>query len=76
MKHQTFPTPFPDEFNIGQAKVAKIHLEMAKAEMAETYLDAFQLGYVNDEWRAMKRRLFASARKEHDRATAILEAIT
>jgi len=75
MKRDTFITQYLDEFNIGQAKVAKIRLDMAAKEMADHHMDAFDRGYVTPEWRAMKRRLFAAARKQHDRATAILENI-
>ncbi len=67
--------PFPDEFNIGQRKVAMIRLKIAADEMVEHHMDAFDRGPVNEEWRAMKRRLFAKARKEHDRALAILESL-
>lgn len=64
--------PYEDEFGIGQEAIARIRLEMAKAEMAKAAPDAFAAGYVNDKWRAMKRRLFYQAQREYYRAKAVL----
>ena len=46
----------------------RIIMEVAENGMAEAAHDAFRLGYVNPEWRAMKRRLFAKFRAEYDSA--------
>lgn len=77
MKHVTnfheAGQPFPDCFGIGQQKVASIRLEMARRDMAKAAPDAFSLGYVNPEWRAMQRRLFAAARADYERAKAVLK---
>ena len=73
MKHSNIPQPFPDDYGIGQKTVARIRLDMAAEQMAEAAHDAFDRGYQNDKWRAMKRRMFAKARAEHDRAKAVLE---
>ena len=67
--------PFTDEFNIGQAKVAQIRLEMGAAEMAEHYMGAFDRGYVPSLCRAMHRRLFMAGRVQYERAKAILEGL-
>ena len=74
--------PYTDEFNIGQAKVAKIQLDIAAAGMAGSYMGAFfparigeDFGKTNLMWRAMKRRMFAAARADHNLALAVLEAV-
>ena len=45
-----------------------IAMEVAAKGMAEAAQDAFSLGYVNPEWRAMKRRLFAYFREQYETA--------
>ena len=74
--------PYTDEFNIGQAKVAKTRLDIAADEMAGSYMGAFfpariteDFGTTNLLWRAMKRRMFAAARADHNRALAVLEVV-
>lgn len=68
-----FVQPYSDPCGLGQRKVAEIHRDQAVAEMARHAPDAFDVGYVSPEWRAMRRRRFAEARADHDRAKAILE---
>lgn len=73
MRHERLPSFYPDAYRIGQDAVARIHLDMAEEQMASAAPDAFDRGYQNDKWRAMKRRLFAKARADHDRAKGVLE---
>lgn len=74
-RHDVIHAPLQDTFGIGQAKVARIQLEIAEQGMAETYLAAFQLGYVNPLWRAAHRRLFAKYRGQYEQAKSILEVM-
>lgn len=50
-----------------------IRMEVSMKAMGESALDAFSTGYVNDKWRAMKRRLFARFRAEYEAAKRELE---
>lgn len=45
-----------------------IAMQVAAKGMAEAAPDAFSTGYINDEWRAMKRRLFAMFRAQYEAA--------
>lgn len=74
MKHET-PQFFPDEHGIGQKRIAEIRAELAMQEMGNAAPDAFDVGRVNEEWRAMKRRIFYRNRAEYERAKAILEVL-
>lgn len=71
MRHATFPQLY--ETRVSQEWAANYHLETAAKGMAQSYFDAFTMSYQNPEWRAMKRRMFAGHRKDHDRAKAVLE---
>lgn len=75
MKHDIIPQPFPDEFGIGQRKVAQIRAETAMTAMGRAVRDAFSTGHVSDEWRAMQRRLFYRYRAQYERAKGILEVM-
>lgn len=46
----------------------RIAMEVAMSGMAEAAHDAFCLGYVNPQWRAMKRRLFYYFRAQYEAA--------
>lgn len=46
----------------------RIAMEVAMKGMAEAAPDAFSTGYMNAEWRAMKRRLFAMFREQYEAA--------
>jgi len=47
---------------------ARIDMEIAEKGMAEAAPDAFSTGYINPEWRAMKRRLFRYFRDMYEAA--------
>ena len=46
----------------------KVQMEVAMNGMAEAAPDAFSTGYINPEWRAMKRRLFMYFREMYETA--------
>lgn len=50
-----------------------IAAEVAAKGMAEAAPDAFSTGYINDEWRAMKRRLFAMFRAQYEAAKEAMQ---
>lgn len=74
-RHEQIPAPFPDDFGIGQEKVARIRMDVSMKCMGEVVYDAFTPCYRDPEWRAMSRRIFYENRAEYDRAKEILEAI-
>ena len=75
-RHEQIPTPLPDEYGIGQEKVARIRMEVSMKCMGEVVFDAFTPNYRDPEWRAMSRRIYYKNRAEYDRAKAILEALS
>ena len=46
----------------------RIAMEVAMKGMADAAPDAFSTGYMNDDWRAMKRRLFAMFHEQYEAA--------
>ena len=46
----------------------RIAMEVAMKGMADAAPDAFSTGYMHDDWRAMKRRLFAMFREQYEAA--------
>lgn len=72
---QRAPAFFDDPFGIGPVAVARIRRDIAEAGMAEAAPEAFSTGYVFDQWRAMRRRQFAAARAQYERAQSILNAM-
>ena len=46
----------------------EIRAEVAMSSMADVVRDAFSLGYVTPEWRAMSRRIYYHFRKQYDDA--------
>lgn len=65
------PTFHHDQFGIGQAKMAEITMAYAQKAMGEAAPEAFGRTPVDPEWRAMRRRQFAAAREEYERAKLI-----
>ena len=63
----------PDPFGIGQLRAAKISASIATQEMGASYLEPFSSGWVNPQWRAMRRRQFNAARDQYEKAKAIME---
>ncbi len=51
----------------------RIAMEVAMKGMAEAAPEAFSTGYVNPQWRAMKRRLFAYFRAQYEAAKEELQ---
>lgn len=67
--------PFPDDFRIGQEKVARIRLEMSEAALQESMIEAFSTGYENEQWQNMRRRQFDAALLEYRRAQYVLSSL-
>ncbi len=66
------PIAYRDDSRIGQDKCAEICAEIGMELMANNHLDAFTVGHMDEQWRAMKRRLFYKGRAEYERAQAVL----
>ena len=58
-------TPAPNEYLPIPPHIA---MDIAMKGMAEAAPDAFRQGYVNPQWRAMKRRLFTYFRAQYETA--------
>lgn len=59
-----------------QVSYCKREMKRAQREMGKRASDAFQIGYVNPEWRAMSRRLFHANRADYECAKEQLEAMS
>ena len=66
---------YRDPYGLGQHFEASLALSGAEQILAETARDAFCVGHINEDWRAMQRRRFYEARAQHDRAKAALEEL-
>lgn len=67
--------PMPDPYRLGQEWEAQNSIASANEIMAETVGDAFKVGYINEDWRAMQRRRFYAAQGQYDRAKLVLDSL-
>lgn len=67
---------YPDPYRLGQRKEAEIAKASGMKLMTESYLEAFRVGYIDPEWRAMRRRQFAAGRAEYEQAKAVLKVLS